>query len=199
MTVGFSNAQMVCSVFQLSSLHLLVPYLAKRTSHNCFCFVWICYVQDFLMVNTRSGVHTSIPNVDKESTSDLSRNLVVYTDFSHDASLLNDPSMSGMVDGVSSISDLPHTSLHVESPIFEKESDVVHDSVAVCDNKNANVEHSFTIEILADIAINVGDMFVDTNPISPRRPSVSSFGLIPLIILLVLSLMKPSLFLLMLL
>lgn len=63
MNAGFSNAQTVCSVFQLSSLHLLVPYFADRTARNCSCSVWICFVQSFPMVNTRSGVHTFLPKM----------------------------------------------------------------------------------------------------------------------------------------
>lgn len=137
--------------------------------------------------------------VDKDPTSDIFRSLVLYTNFSHDASLPDDPSVSGMFDGVSSISDLPQTSLHVESPVFENESNVVHDFVVGGDTKNADVEGPSTVEIPVDLLL----MLVTCLLILIFSLLVAQvyllLGMMPLIILLILPLMKPCLFLLMLL
>lgn len=70
-------------------------------------------------------------DVDTISPSNLSRSLVVYTGFNLDVYSSNDPSVSCLVDDLSCAFDPPHSSMHVKLPLFEKESDDMHDFVVL--------------------------------------------------------------------
>lgn len=137
-----------------------------------------------LWVDNRESSIPTVPqsssfsaDVVKDPASDLTSSLVVYTNSYHDDFHPDVPSFGGMSDCVSNIFDLPHTTLHVESSAFEKGFDVVHDFVVAGDcSKWDNVERSYAVEILTNVATSVGNISDDANPVSPSHPSVFSLG-----------------------
>lgn len=74
------------------------------------------------------------------------------------------------------ISDLPHAALHVESLDFEKWYVVVHDFNVASDSSCTVVERPSAVEILADVAISVGNISGDANSVFHRHSSVSTLA-----------------------
>lgn len=63
MPASFSNTQMVCGILKFQTLLLLVPYFDVSVSLNCFSFTSFWIFRSFSMVNTKSGAHTSGPEM----------------------------------------------------------------------------------------------------------------------------------------